>query len=50
MQRSEQTTFVNNMMELEQALKKIDSKLYLLKFTRDDVPRIQEKNELKAAE
>ena len=38
------------MTELEQALKKIDSKLRLLKFTRDDVPRIQEKNELKAAE
>ena len=44
------TTFVNNMTELEQALKKIDSKLRLLKFTGDDVPRIQEKNELKAAE
>ena len=38
------------MTELEQALKKIDSKLRLLKFTGDDVPRIQEKNELKAAE
>ena len=38
------------MTELEQALKKIDSKLRLLKFTHDDVPRIQEKNELKAAE
>ena len=38
------------MTELEQTLKKIDSKLRLLKFTRDDVPRIQEKNELKAAE
>ena len=31
-------------------MKKIDSKLRLLKFTGDDVPRIQEKNELKAAE
>ena len=38
------------MTELEQALKKIDSKLRLLKFTGDDVPRIQEKNELKVAE
>ena len=38
------------MTELEEALKKIASKLRLLKFTRDDVPRIQEKNELKAAE
>ena len=38
------------MTELEQALKKIDFKLRLLKFSRNDVPRIQEKNELKAAE
>ena len=38
------------MTKLEQALKRIDSKLRLLKFTRDNVPRIQEKNELKAAE
>ena len=34
---------VNNMSELEQALKKIDSKFRLLEFTRDDVPRIQDK-------
>ena len=38
------------MSELEQALKKIDSKLRLLEFTRDDVPRIQEKKDLKATE
>lgn len=42
--------FVNDMTELEQALKKIDFKLCLLKFSWDDTPRIQEKNELKAAE
>ena len=34
------------MTGLEQALKKIDFKLCLLKFTWDDTPRIQEKNEL----
>ena len=38
------------MTELEQALKKMDSQLRLLKFTRDDVPRIHEKNAIKAAE
>ena len=38
------------MSELEQALKKIDSKFRLLAFTRDDVPRIQEKKDLKATE
>ena len=38
------------MSELEQALKKIDSKFRLLEFTRDDVPRIQEKKDLKATE
>ena len=42
--------FVNNMTELEQALKNIEFKLFLLKFTWDDTPRIQEKNKLKAAE
>ena len=45
-QCSEPTTFVNDMTELEQTLKKIDFKLCLLKFTWDDTPRIQEKNEL----
>ena len=38
------------MLELEQVLKKIDSKFRLLEFTRDDVPRIQEKKDLKATE
>ena len=38
------------MSELEQALKKIDSKFLLLEFTRDNVPRIQEKKALKATE
>ena len=38
------------MSELEQALKKIDSKFWLLEFTRNDVPRIQEKKDLKATE
>ena len=38
------------MSEIEQALKRINSKLRLLEFTEEDVPRIQEKNELKAAE
>ena len=41
---------VNNMSELEQALKKIDFKFRLLEFPRDDVPRIQEKKDLKATE
>ena len=31
-------------------MKKMDSQLRLLKFTRDDVPRIHEKNAIKAAE
>ena len=38
------------MTELEQGLEKINSKLRQLKFTRDDILRIQEKNELKVAE
>ena len=38
------------MSEQEQALKKIDSKFRLLEFMRDDVPRIQEKKDLKATE
>lgn len=38
------------MTELEQGLEKINSKLRQLKFTRDDILRIQEKNKLKVAE
>ena len=38
------------MSELEQVLKKIDSKFRLLEFTRDDTPRIQERKDLKATE
>ena len=38
------------MAELEQAVKKITAKLRMLEFTRDDVPRIREKKELKALE
>ena len=38
------------MSELEQGLKRIDSKFRLLEFTRDDVPRIQEKKDLKTTE
>ena len=34
------------MSEQEQALEKIDSKFRLLEFTRDDIPRIQEKKDL----
>ena len=35
------------MAELEQAVKKIDAKLRMLKFTTEEVPRIREKKELK---
>ena len=38
------------MAELEQAVKKIDAKLRMLKFTTEEVPRIREKKELKALE
>ena len=38
------------MAELEQAVKKIDAKLQMLKFTTEEVPRIREKKELKALE
>ena len=36
--------------ELDQAVKKIEAKLRMLKFTRDDVPRIRDKKELKPLE
>ena len=38
------------MAELNQAVKKIEAKLRMLKFTRDDVPRIRDKKELKPLE
>ena len=38
------------MVELDQAVKKIEAKLRMLKFTRDDVPRIRDKKELKPLE
>ena len=38
------------MAELDQAVKKIEAKLRMLKFTRDDVPRIRDKKELKPLE
>ena len=38
------------MAELDQAVKKIEEKLRMLKFTRDDVPRIRDKKELKPLE
>ena len=38
------------MAELEEALKKIKAKLKMLEFTQEDIPRIREKNELKALE
>ena len=38
------------MAELEQAVKKIDAKLRMLKFTTEEVPRIREKKELKGLE
>ena len=38
------------MAELDQAMKKIEAKLRMLKFTRDDVPRIRDKKELKPLE
>ena len=38
------------MAELDKAVKKIEAKLRMLKFTRDDVPRIRDKKELKPLE
>lgn len=38
------------MEEFEQAMKRITGKIQMLEFTRDDVPRIQEKKELRALE
>ena len=37
-------------LDLDAAIKRIDAKLRMLKFTREDVPRIRGKNELKALE
>ncbi|PFX33020.1 hypothetical protein AWC38_SpisGene2141 [Stylophora pistillata] len=48
--RSCQKILAVSWSELEEALKKIDSKFRLLEFTRDDIPRIQEKKDLKATE
>ena len=38
------------MAELDKALKKIEAKLKLLRFTQEEIPRIREKNELRALE
>ena len=38
------------MADVKQILKKIEGKLRMLEFTRDDTPRIRQKNELKSLE
>lgn len=38
------------MADVKQILKKIEGKLRMLEFTRDDTPRIRKKNELKSLE
>lgn len=38
------------MADIEQMLKKIEGKLRMLQFTRDETPRIRDKNDLKSLE